>query len=82
MAANLIKIKEYKRKLENYDINSFTNTDNSFLHFLQRIQVTRFRHVKDLDISFEHPVSVIAGTNKIGKTSILLLMACSFEEFW
>lgn len=82
MAANLIKVKEYKRKLENYDINSFTNADNSFLHFLQRIQVTRFRHVKDLDISFEHPVSVIAGTNKIGKTSILLLMACSFEEFW
>lgn len=82
MATNLSKIKEYKRKLENCDINSFTNPDNSFRHFLQRIQVTRFRHVKDLDMSFDHPVSVIAGTNKIGKTSLLLLMACSFEEFW
>ncbi|WP_288352271.1 AAA family ATPase [uncultured Alistipes sp.] len=80
--ANLHKINEYKKKLENYDINSFVNADNSFLHFLQRIQVTRFRHVKDLDMSFDHPVSVIAGTNKIGKTSILLLVACSFEEFW
>lgn len=25
MATNLSKINEYKRKLENYDINSFTN---------------------------------------------------------
>lgn len=82
MATNLSKINEYKRKLENYDINGFTNRDNSFLHFLKRIQVSCFRHVKDLDLSFDHPVSVIAGTNKIGKTSILLLMACSFEEFW
>lgn len=59
MAANLGKIKDCKRKLENYDINSFTNTDKSFLHFLKRIYVSRFRHVKDLDLSFDHPVSVL-----------------------
>ena len=79
---NLRRIEEYKKKLERYDINTFSTPDNSFLYFLRRIQIERFRHVRDFDMSFEHPVSVIAGTNKIGKTSVLLLIACSFEEFW
>lgn len=63
------------------DTSVFSNIGSSYVHFLSRIKVQRFRRLKDLEINFEHPVTIISGTNKIGKTSLLLLMACSHENF-
>lgn len=77
----LQNIEEKKAQLDNCNAWLFQSADNSFRHFVKKITVESFRHIENLDIEFEHPVTVIAGTNKIGKTSILLLLACSFERF-
>ncbi len=80
---NFRKISEYKKALNEYDVKSFNNNiDRSYLHMLLRVDVKKFRHITNLKMGIDHPITVIAGTNKVGKTSMLLLIACSFEEFW
>ncbi len=77
----LQNIPDAKTKLLNYDPTTFSSTGNSFRFFLNKIKVNDFRHINGLEISFDHPVTVITGTNKIGKTSLLLLIACSHYNF-
>ena len=77
----LQNLKEDKKKLERYNPNYFDNSDNSFTQFVKKIKIKEFRHIQNLEINFEHPITVISGTNKIGKTSILLLIACSHYNF-
>lgn len=77
----LQNIEEKKSQLDRCNAWVFQNSANSFREFIKKITVESFRHIENLELEFEHPVTVIAGTNKIGKTSILLLLACSFEQF-
>lgn len=77
----LKNIEKYKDKLENCDVQKFKSPETCFRDFLSRIKINKFRHIHDLDITFDSPITVISGGNKIGKTSILLLIACSFENF-
>lgn len=79
---NLTKLKKYKVDLQKYNVQNFNNPTDSYKHMLLNVEVKRFRHIEQLTMAIEHPITVIAGTNKVGKTSILLLIACSFEEFW
>lgn len=78
---NLNNIIEAKAKLLEYNPTIFNNRENSFRYYLNKIEIDEFRHIKGLRISFDHPVTVITGNNKIGKTSILLIIACSHVEF-
>jgi len=78
---NLQNIDNAKKKLAHYDPKSFTGIQNSFRFFTYRIEIGSFRHLENLNISFNHPVTVITGPNKIGKTSVLLLIACSHYNF-
>lgn len=78
---NLQNIEDAKRKLDNYSVDTFINRENSFRQFLHKIEVASFRHIDSLPIDFIHPVSVLSGINKIGKTSILLMIACSHYDF-
>jgi len=75
------KIHKITRKLKNCDTTAFSNSGDSFSNFTLRIKVNVFRHLRDVEIKFEHPITLISGTNKIGKTSLLLLLACSHENF-
>jgi predicted ATPase len=77
----LQNISDAKNKLMNYDPTTFSGPGNSFRFFLNKIKINDFRHITGLEISFDHPVTVITGTNKIGKTSLLLLIACSHYNF-
>lgn len=70
-----------KKKLLKYDPVTFNNADNSFPHFVNKIKIKEFRHIKGLEIEFDHPITILSGTNKIGKTSLLLLIACSHYNF-
>jgi len=63
------------------DVVKFENSNQSFTWFTQSIHVSRFRHIFNLNIEFTHPITAIAGVNRSGKTSLLLLMACSHENF-
>lgn len=81
MALNIQNLNDAKRKLVECDVAAFENSNQSFTWFSQSIHVTRFRHITGLSLEFTHPVTAIAGVNRSGKTSILLLIACSHERF-
>ncbi len=49
--------------------------------FLHSIKFDNFKHIIELTINFLKPVSIISGTNKIGKTTILTALACSHFNF-
>ena len=78
---NLQNVEYARKKLDFYDPEIFQNADNSFPQFVKELRVKEFRHISDLKIKFSHPITVISGTNKIGKTSLLLLIACSHYRF-
>lgn len=77
----LQNIEETKNKLHRCDLSGFVRDGDSFKHFLHKIKINSFRHINNFECTFDHPVTVIAGANKIGKTSILLLIACSHDNF-
>jgi len=81
MELNLQNLEVAKKKLNRCDVSSFRSKDESFVHFTNKLEVVAFRHILNLEINFTHPISVISGSNKIGKTSILILLACSHEKF-
>ena len=49
--------------------------------FLTGVEIERFRQILELQITFKHPISVISGSNKSGKTSVLATIACSHFNF-
>ena len=67
----------------NNDFFSNVNIDDHNLYpfFLKNIEFERFRHIPHLNLDFQHPISVISGTNRSGKTTVLMALACSHEKF-
>lgn len=50
-----------------------------FPHFLSEIRLQGIRGLADLEVGFEYPVSVIAGSNASGKSTILFAAACAYK---
>ena len=48
-------------------------------HFLQEIHLSGIRGIKDLRVRFEYPVSVVAGGNGAGKSTVLSAAACAYK---
>lgn len=48
-------------------------------HFLSEIRLDEIRGLKDLRVVFDYPVSVIAGGNATGKSTVLLAAACAYK---
>lgn len=72
--------KEKISKLNGCDVSRFSG-DGSFPMFLSAVKVNSFRHIRDVELTFDHPVTIISGSNRVGKTSLLLLIAGSHERF-
>lgn len=53
----------------------------NFPKFLKSIKLEPFRHIPSLTVNFNHPISVISGTNRSGKSTILMAIACSHFNF-
>ena len=49
--------------------------------FFKSIHFGVFRHLRDVGLEFTSPISVISGTNKSGKTTALIAIACSHYNF-
>jgi hypothetical protein len=81
MALNLQNLADAKKKVGACAVNSFVDIGQSYKHFVSRLEVDSFRKIKNLELDLTHPVTVIAGTNTVGKTSLLILLACSHEKF-
>ena len=48
-------------------------------HFLDEVRLDGLRGLKDLRISLQYPVSVIAGTNASGKSTVLFSLAAAYR---
>ena len=48
-------------------------------HFLSEVYIAGIRGIEDLRVSFDYPVSVIAGGNASGKTTVLFAAACAYK---
>lgn len=81
MSLQLQNLEDARKKLNSCNVHAFINTGQSFQSFLSTLRVDSFRKLIDVDIAFDHPITVIAGTNTVGKTSLLILLACSHEKF-
>jgi hypothetical protein len=55
--------------------------EHNFPKFLKSIKLSPFRHITELTLNFIHPISVIAGTNRSGKSTVLMALACSHFDF-
>ncbi len=48
-------------------------------HFLGEVHIKGIRGIDDLRVVFDYPVSVIAGGNATGKTTVLFATACAYK---
>ena len=48
-------------------------------HFLTEVGISGIRGIEDLHVTFDYPVSVIAGGNASGKTTVLFAAACAYK---
>lgn len=63
-------------------VNSINlNNSKVFPKFLKNLTFDKFRHITNLTINFQHPISIISGTNRSGKSTILMALACSHYYF-
>ena len=49
-------------------------------HFLSEIRLDGIRGINNLRVMFDYPVSVIAGENGTGKSTVLFAAACAYRE--
>lgn len=49
--------------------------------FFEKIRINDFRHLHNVELDFKHPITVISGSNRNGKTSVLMAIACSHFNF-
>lgn len=50
-----------------------------FPHFLSDVRLQGIRGIENLRVSFDYPVSVIAGENASGKSTVLFAAACAYK---
>ncbi len=48
-------------------------------HFLTDVHLQGIRGIENISVTFEYPVSVIAGGNASGKTTVLFAAACAYK---
>lgn len=70
-----------RARIESYSSMSEAQQTAFFPDFVSGIQMHNFRHLHNLEIKFQSPVSVITGSNRTGKSSILLCLGCSHYNF-
>lgn len=68
------------------EVNSFltkseVERDSMYPLFFNMVRLERFRHINNLELRFNHPISIISGSNRSGKTSVLMTIACSHYNF-
>lgn len=66
-----------------YAYSSLSDGDKVHMHplFFKSLKFVKFRHISNMELNFQTPVTVISGSNKCGKTSTLLAIACSHFNF-
>ena len=68
-------------RINQYVDKTFEGKVSFFPRFFDKIRFEHFRHIDDAELVFKNPVTVISGTNRSGKTSFLMAIACSHYHF-
>lgn len=51
----------------------------SYKYFLEEVRIQELRGIKDVRVPFTYPVSVVAGPNACGKSTVLFTAACAYR---
>ena len=68
-------------RINQYVDKTFEGKVSFFPRFFDKIRFEHFRHIDNAELLFKNPVTVISGTNRSGKTSFLMAIACSHYHF-
>lgn len=49
------------------------------INFLEEVRIRKLRGINDLRVPFDYPVSVLAGPNACGKSTVLFACACAYR---
>jgi predicted ATPase len=50
-----------------------------YMNYIDQINIKKLRGISDLGVTFNYPVTVIAGPNASGKSTVLFTCACAYE---
>lgn len=53
---------------------------NQMPKFLESVQISNLRGIRNLKVKFSYPVTVIAGPNGCGKSTVLFACACAYDQ--
>ena len=70
-----------KDYVNGYSSKLLADKVHMYPQFFCGIEFEIFRHIRNLNVKFVNPITVISGSNRSGKTSILLAIACSHYNF-
>lgn len=73
--------KSAKNEVNSFLTKSEIEKARMYPQFFNMVNLERFRHIKNLVLHFNHPISIISGSNCSGKTSVLMTIACSHYNF-
>ena len=59
--------------------NSLLGKKPHYREFLERVTIRNIRGIKELTVPFTYPVSVLAGENCSGKSTVLYALACAYH---
>lgn len=64
-----------------YMTKTLNDQVKDYPEFFTQLKFDVFRHIHGLTLDFHHPITVISGSNRSGKTSALMAIACSHYNF-
>ena len=59
--------------------NALRASNGQRRHVLQEVRIRNLRGIRDLRVPFHYPVSVLAGPNGCGKSTVLFACACAYR---
>lgn len=81
MAIVHINPNKRRNRIESYPLLAEAKQKEMFPEYLSNLKINKFRHLRNIKIAFKSPITVISGSNKTGKSSILLSIGCSHFNF-
>lgn len=75
------KIKTNPNKARAEVLSADLSLADSYPRFIKGVKFDNFRHIGKLEVDFSSPITVVSGSNRSGKTTLLLSIACSHFEF-
>ena len=70
-----------KYYVNGYSAKLLADQVHDYPEFFMGLKLNAFRHISNLQLTFSHPISVISGSNRSGKTTALMAIACSHFRF-